>query len=656
MAIRYKDSNGNWITGQKAIETQLIDAQGNFVATNVEDALQEIKVEVDSLSRDMIEVKEAIEWLKENGGGGGGENGENGSIELSSTFDYEVEYGLTDDIRLTYNIETVINEEIKLYLNINGAETVHVSQNGYNFIDLKASDLGLGTHPVTMYAKVDKFVSRGLRFNIVVVYEGRNTSVVVLDIPSDNYKVTVTMGKGNQVLFSEPPLIAWGDDSTSVGDSVLEEEKSTKDFSHTYAQAGKYVVKLKNGVFYYNSQTNFKNNIYKIVSLFDNFPIETNHFRQSPKLVEANISNAVIKGTHIIYYCPKLTKVIANNVKATNIKHCFASCRKLTEIIGLGTWNTNELTDMTYAFEYVPLASLDDMANWNTENVVNMSYAFSQMNNITNLDFMSNWNLNKVNDMSYMFQKCTSLTSANLSGWDVGNVILMIEMFNDCSSLTSLNLSSLDVSNVTSMYGMFQGCSSLTSLNLDGWNTENLTNMGEVFKNCSSLKNLDLSHFKTGKVTTFYETFVNCKLLTDFNFLNSWDIGKVTNINSMLQKTGITGTFTLNWDLSNVVRMDNFLNGTKITDLNLRLTSNMTNIGFSDFACSSKLANWDGVDVSIINKKHPSDGYIPNLFTYINSEDFANSGNVNIKFYGTITRDMDIWTFLIYSNSEGYGV
>ena len=49
MAIRYKDSNGNWITGQKAIETQLIDAQGNFVATNVEDALQEIKVEVDQI-------------------------------------------------------------------------------------------------------------------------------------------------------------------------------------------------------------------------------------------------------------------------------------------------------------------------------------------------------------------------------------------------------------------------------------------------------------------------------------------------------------------------------------------------------------------------------------------------------------------------------
>ena len=448
MAIRYKDSNGNWIAGQKAIETQLIDAQGNFVATNVEDALQEIKVEVDQdlaqLKGEVQGLKEAFERLKENGGSGG-----SGGIKLTSTFDYEVEYGLTDDIRLTYNIETGINEEIKLYLNINGVKTEHVSQYGNNSIDLKASDLGVGTHPVTMYAKVDKYVSRELRFNIVVVDDGSNTSVVVLDIPSDNYKVVVTMrNKDNQFLFSEPPLIEWGDNSSSVGDSVLG-ETSIKDFSHTYAQAGKYVVKLKNGVFYYNSKTSFKNNIYKIVSLFDNFPIETNHFRQSSKLVEANISNAVINGTHIIYYCPKLTKVIANNVKATNIKNCFASCRKLTEIIGLNTWNTNELTDMTYAFEAVPLTSLDDIADWNTENVVNMSYAFSEMNNITNLDFMSNWNLNKVNDMSYMSQKCTSLTSANLSGWDVKNVTTLKGMFSGCTSLTSVNAEGLDTSNAS---------------------------------------------------------------------------------------------------------------------------------------------------------------------------------------------------------------
>ena len=121
----------------------------------------------------------------------------------------------------------------------------------------------------------------------------------------------------------------------------------------------------------------------------------------------------------------------------------------------------------------------------------------------------------------------------------------------------------------------------------------------------------------------------------------------------MLYNTGITGAFTLNWDLSNVVQMEAFLRETKITDLNLRLTSNRTNINFAGFATSSKLANWDGVDVSIINKMKPT--VMPNLFTYIGYKDFANSGNVNIKFYGTITRDMNIYGFLTYNN-EIYGV
>ena len=102
--------------------------------------------------------------------------------------------------------------------------------------------------------------------------------------------------------------------------------------------------------------------------------------------------------------------------------------------------------------------------------------------------------------------------------------------------------------------------------------------------------------------------------------------------------------------------MEAFLKETTITDLNLRLTSNKTNINFAAFANSLKLVNWDGVDVSIINKKNPSDGYMSNLFTHCAPKDFANSGNVNIKFYGTITRDMNIWDFLIYGESDKWGV
>lgn len=42
MAIKRKDSNGNWVLDQQAIETSIIDLEGNFESTNVEGALREL--------------------------------------------------------------------------------------------------------------------------------------------------------------------------------------------------------------------------------------------------------------------------------------------------------------------------------------------------------------------------------------------------------------------------------------------------------------------------------------------------------------------------------------------------------------------------------------------------------------------------------------
>ena len=103
--------------------------------------------------------------------------------------------------------------------------------------------------------------------------------------------------------------------------------------------------------------------------------------------------------------CPNLIKVIANNVKAINIASSFYNCPNLTEIIGLDTWNTDELTSTRCAFAGIPLTSLDDIADWNAENVTDMNSTFDTMKNITNLDFISNWNLNKVTNMAGMFQR-----------------------------------------------------------------------------------------------------------------------------------------------------------------------------------------------------------------------------------------------------------
>ena len=92
-----------------------------------------------------------------------------GGIDLTSTFDYEVDYGITDTIRIPYTIETGIEGTIITYLTIDGEVTEYTSVNGYNFIDILGSDLGLGTHSVEMYSTVDKYTSATLRFNIVII-------------------------------------------------------------------------------------------------------------------------------------------------------------------------------------------------------------------------------------------------------------------------------------------------------------------------------------------------------------------------------------------------------------------------------------------------------------------------------------------------------
>lgn len=291
MSIRYKDENGNWVTGNKAVETSIVDQSGNFESDNVEGALRELAdkvakntdiVNIEAMAKansskiadlqqktnnttntlggiqsDLNQAKEDIEWLKANGGGGGGSNlptlksdfkdcaidkgtdltipiffsspnmgnatlyflvnniqvdttgikqGNNnvklasryltatdnvvsvyakdraglvsnqlswniivGGIDLTSTFDYTVDYGITDTIRIPYKIETGINNKIVMTMTIDGVSKEYEATNGDNFVDIAGSELGLGTHSVTMSAVVDKYKSQALVFNIVII-------------------------------------------------------------------------------------------------------------------------------------------------------------------------------------------------------------------------------------------------------------------------------------------------------------------------------------------------------------------------------------------------------------------------------------------------------------------------------------------------------
>ena len=88
MSLKIKNKNGEWVVDQKAIQTSIIDLEGNFESKNVEGALRELasrksrsteelegKVElnrigIENLKSRVTKNEEDIEYLKANGGGG----------------------------------------------------------------------------------------------------------------------------------------------------------------------------------------------------------------------------------------------------------------------------------------------------------------------------------------------------------------------------------------------------------------------------------------------------------------------------------------------------------------------------------------------------------------------------------------------------------
>ena len=312
MALKIKNEKGEWVIDQKAIQTSIIDAEGNFESNHVEGALRElsdrikqgegmeeleIKInavtdkvgsvgsQVNTLNTKVNVLEEDVEWLKENGGGGTGsvlptitseftdvaiDKGESieipiffsspnmgdgtayvtinnilafkidvaqgnnvikidasylegktenkvaiyvkdraslvsnqlswtviaGGIELSTTFDYEVDYGITDTIRIPYTIETGLSDPITLIMTVDGEETSYDAVNGINFIDILGSTIGFGAHTVKLQAFVGKYKSNIITFNIVVV-------------STQNLYVSSSFVNGSEFDYSVPIIVPY---------------------------------------------------------------------------------------------------------------------------------------------------------------------------------------------------------------------------------------------------------------------------------------------------------------------------------------------------------------------------------------------------------------------------------------------------------------
>lgn len=137
--------------------------------------------------------------------------------------------------------------------------------------------------------------------------------------------------------------------------------------------------------------------------------------------------------------------------------------------ITLPDFSSGNVRDMSYMFQYAyNLTNLTGLSSFNTSNVTSMRGTFERMYSLENID-VSHFDTSKVTDMTGMFMGLRKIKKLDLRNFNTSKVNSMIHMFNDCTSLTDLNVTSFDTSNVNLMSNMFNYTPSLQVIDLSSF-------------------------------------------------------------------------------------------------------------------------------------------------------------------------------------------
>lgn len=188
------------------------------------------------------------------------------------------------------------------------------------------------------------------------------------------------------------------------------------------------------------------------ISIWDTSNVTTVHslFSGCKKLINGDVSKndwSSVKDGHFLFSnCEKLkTANVSNFVTGQkSVQGMFDSCMMLKTVVGLDTWNLENVTDFYETFNECRELSNDSFKD------------------------VEKWNVVKPQRFTGTFYNCQKLSSLDLSGWKT-------------DTLTSVN-------------SMFTYDSGLIDLNLTGWNMSKITNTSSWFSGCYKLENLQFGY------------------------------------------------------------------------------------------------------------------------------------------------------------------
>lgn len=341
-------------------------------------------------------------------------------------------------------------------------------------------------------------------------------------------------------------------------------------------------------------------------------------FSSCSYLKDLDISNLELVSdlNHICYSSNNLAKakMPATNAK-TNMTYAFTDCNNLRQVT-LG--DMSNVTDLSYAFENCyKLVSVSELA---LNSCTTLYHTFKDCHW---LETISISNLDAVTTLEQAFYNCYWLASLSLP--DMPLVTTLLNAFRQCSSLASLTLNAIP--KCTSVSYMCQNCSSLSELNLA--DTSAVTNFSYMLQNCSSLETvsipstakgtdftymfdlysvsdpklktvneLDVSSgttftgmFRgckklisspvksiTSKATTIHSMYERCISITDWSFLDNYDVSKVTDMSYLFRSCQFSSMTLDKWNWNASVQMPYMFD----YNPNLEsLTLDFKNIGFA---------------------------------------------------------------------------
>ena len=279
---------------------------------------------------------------------------------------------------------------------------------------------------------------------------------------------------------------------------------------------------------------------------------------------------------------------VFNTSNITDMSSLFENNSKLSAINNLANLDTTNVTNMSRMFAgdyYLPIQNI--ISNLRANKVENTSYMFYGTNASTSAVFPTSFNTENLTDMSYMFLNFYT-SNLDISNFKLGNVTSMEGTFsataknNTIGSITWPS-GQINMPHLTTMRALFKFNASLNKIVLPILKTPALTDTSYMFYGIGKIDKIDnINSLDTANVTTMEGMFAynDSGLMKGENVKFEFNTGKVKNMSQMFKNSYINYLDLSSFDTRSLVTAASMFDYTwlKVIDLTNWDTRNLEDV------------------------------------------------------------------------------